>query len=313
MIHVSPVGSKVAAMLVAGLLLIATPGAVSAAEPFDFGDRVSVVLASGRRFTANIDSRSDAQTLWLRFGNEAASVRRPIEWNRIVTAKLIEPAREVAVAEMKAVVLRLRAAAGLTEAEPARTPRPAPTIRTIETARTLSPTTSEPTQLVAGARPALPAIRGLYFDAQLEPWIGPTPEAKLAIVVRPFDDFHHTVPVNGTLEISLYAPQVRDFSAAPRNSGFAVDRVGHWQFATRVDQFRPEGFAVHVPLRAAMAQQLASHFPYGIVQVRLTVPGVGVFEKTRDDVRLQSFSPVRDFYQQRHQRRTLPFERPGMF
>lgn len=49
---------------------------------------MSVSLASGRKFTAALDSRTDGARLWLRFQRDRITILRPIDWNRVVMAEL---------------------------------------------------------------------------------------------------------------------------------------------------------------------------------------------------------------------------------
>jgi len=52
------------------------------------GDPIRVELASGRVFVADLDARTDAEVLWLRWQRGTVVLRRPIRWDRVVRAKV---------------------------------------------------------------------------------------------------------------------------------------------------------------------------------------------------------------------------------
>src|SRR5207244_4505448 len=60
---------------------------------------VSVGLASGRRFTAYIDARTNDDKLWLRFEGQGILVLRPIDWDRLRSAEI--GGRTLTVADFK--------------------------------------------------------------------------------------------------------------------------------------------------------------------------------------------------------------------
>ena len=77
-------------LLLGVALLAATAGGdrpAWAAEIPEEG-QVRVLLASGRHFTAEIDRRTDATTLWLRWGQETGVILRPIDWGRVVQVEI---------------------------------------------------------------------------------------------------------------------------------------------------------------------------------------------------------------------------------
>jgi len=77
----------------------------------------------------------------------------------------------------------------------------------------------------------------------------------------------------------------------------------------RREQFTPNGAVVHLPYRAKDPELDTSIERQGLVHLRLSVPGHGTFEHSRDAVRIRSYSPVRDTHQRATGRRYFPGER----
>src|SRR4051812_5484790 len=46
---------------------------------------VIVHVLSGRTFVGNLDERTSGNHLWLSFGNEGRVIRRPLDWDRVVS------------------------------------------------------------------------------------------------------------------------------------------------------------------------------------------------------------------------------------
>src|SRR5687768_10410167 len=73
-------------LFVAVLMLAALPVAFGQESPENSPKLLTVELASGRRFSGLVDIKTNDQHLVLRFTRGTASLKRPIEWKRIVSA-----------------------------------------------------------------------------------------------------------------------------------------------------------------------------------------------------------------------------------
>ena len=79
------------------LFSLAFGSILRAAEP-----ALTVKLASGREFTAQVDQRTGDQ-LWLRFSAGRASILRPIDWDRVKSAQL--DGKEVELTKLRELYL----------------------------------------------------------------------------------------------------------------------------------------------------------------------------------------------------------------
>ena len=63
-------------------------GSPARAQPpaADAQENITVHLASGRTLTAQIDARTDASQLWLRWDSPNAQVLRPVRWQCVAAA-----------------------------------------------------------------------------------------------------------------------------------------------------------------------------------------------------------------------------------
>jgi len=57
------------------------------AEEPPVSETIIVDLAGGRSFTAEVDPRTDASELWLRWRRGGSTILRPVQWDRVVRAR----------------------------------------------------------------------------------------------------------------------------------------------------------------------------------------------------------------------------------
>ena len=292
------VRSFVASLL---LLNLCSASVASAAE------MVSVKLQSGRRFTAEISPRTDAHRLWLRFRAEGVSLLRPIDWDRVVEARYKD--QTLSADELRELATELVAHEPL-DADviaPTKTPvtNPATTTNPSPTANALSPS-SPPPHLVAAAQ-----VRTVDFYARVANWDNDADADGLLLNVFPQDADGNAVAVSGTLEVDLIGYRIKDFSTASQSRGYVLDRLGHWSQRISANDLQPGGIRVKLPFQTAQPEFNSQLGIYGLVHVRLVVPGQGVFENSQDAVRIRSFAPTRDVLEQQRDRRYFSVERTG--
>jgi hypothetical protein len=153
----------------------------------------------------------------------------------------------------------------------------------------------------------------LQLDASVANWDGDVEVDGLAVEVMPRAADGTVVPVAGTLEVELWGLQRREFWQAPRSGGDTLELIERWTRAVRPEEVGPSGVRALLPF-GAVHPELQANWPawwYGLVHVRLSVPGQGVFEASRDGVRLRPWSPVRDRLERAGAGRILPTERLG--
>ena len=110
------------------------------------------------------------------------------------------------------------------------------------------------------------------------------------------------MPVQGTVEVELIG------QGRGPDAGGEFATLGHW-----VESVWPEDFGYRARCRLPF-QAVQPEFDFrwaakGVVHVRLSVPGEGVFEATAAMTRIRPASQVRDNYQESSGRRFFPNER----
>ena len=285
------------------------PGRQEAAAGQDRQRPVTVEVASGRSFTAEVDPRTDETRLWLRQSRGTVVILRPIRWERVVRAQLGEEAlsgEEFRGAIVQSGELMQRGnkveagrsgfirvhAGGSTDSHATESAASARGSAAMTTAG-------------GGPRVAIP-VRSLAIDAWVANWDGDVEVDGLAVEVRPLDGNQEVVPVHGTLEVSLMG-----WRAATANSKQYSARLGRWSQLVGPTDFGLSGAVYRFPFQSAHPEYNLQWAPDGAVHARLSVPGGGVFEVTKSDVRIRPYSAARDHLQQTTGGRFFPLERTG--
>lgn len=264
-------------------------------------ETVRVDLASGRSFTGVVDRQTGAEKLVLRMGSESVSIQRSIDWDRVVKATQGE--RELNHNELKALAKALPAAE-----LPAARVAPARPFHGVFA----EPTTTEviARKALAAAEPHLPVI-SLSADVFVANWNSDVENDGLVVQLYPLDCQRNLVPSSGTLEVELFAPQLRDTSTAVHSRGMTMTKIGRWTKAVHPDDFSHSGATFELPFQAVHPEFSMRTMPYAMAHVRLSIPGQGVFDTTLDRVRIRPWSPLRDHLWRNEGRRFLPTERTG--
>ena len=269
---------------------------------------VTLELASGRRFRGQIDAQSGPHALVLRREAPGLTLWRPIAWERIVAAEAL--GRPVSLEELQQWALQVRESSPRGAARQANRPSAdkAP----------LPSSTPPPMAVTSSVSPAdeqsrLNTVVQLGLDAYVANWDGDVEVDGLVVEIVPRAADGTIVPVSGTLEVELFGLQRRVFSQAPRSGGDTLERIERWTRAVRPEEAGPAGYRYTLPFGAVHPELHADWLAwwYGLAHVRLSVPGQGVFEASRDGVRLRPWSPVRDRLERAGMGRMLPSERLG--
>jgi hypothetical protein len=272
-----------AALVVAALLILRGMGletsTVCAAEP-----QVIVNVTSGRQFAGVVDEASDAQQLVLRSDHGSIKLWRPIRWERVVSATVDGKPLDVS---------SLKNMAAQAPEDRAQDIGQRPLLRSIEMRG--EPSLSDSSQPEA-ADTWQPRVAMVAFDASIANWDADVETDGVLIDVAPFDVNRRVVPVSATVEVELFAPQRRTLDLAPQSGGDTLELVERWTRAITPDDFGPSGVRLRLPF-GAITPELQPNWTawhYGLVHVRLSVPGHGVFDDTRDGIRIRPWAPNRD-------------------
>ena len=287
---------------------------------------VSVTLASGRHFTAQIDSRTDEQHLWLRFGERSVKLLRPIRWDQIRAAEHNE--QTLTAEELKTV------AASIDHASDVQTPaaeqdsffddaqqgsshrRLAEWLHDIQATRDAAGDAgSVDTMTMANvARWAVATenrVHSVQFDAWLANWDGDVEADGLMLNIIPLDDHGGIVAVDATVTVELFAPVATKFHEAPHDRGQSVREIARWSELVSAGDIGPAGAQLRFPFQSVHPEFDSRIGNHGLVHLRLAVAGHGVFEHSLDGVRIQPFAPLRDHLERSVGKRFLPTERTG--
>lgn len=250
-------------LLMLGALLLAS----STAQAAD--TQVKVKLASGRAFTGILDSRTDAERLWLRWRVGEVELQRPIAWQRIASAELNgEP---IDLAELQDQATDLATPGRVTDL---RLPKPGrlPIEETTPPAATL----------------ITPVVRSIRCDAWLANWDADAEFDGLMVEIEAFDENGQHVAAQGTVAAELITIDYQRGYLNSTSGGRVPTSLGRWTHAWQApDKLRLE-FQGRDPQRTGQLDR------YGWLKLRVTIPGSGVFEREIDGLRMRPFTPVQN-------------------
>jgi hypothetical protein len=280
-------------LLLGAALVAAAAGGTRSAWAAEIPEegQVRVLVASGRRFTAEIDRRTDAATLWLRWGQETGVILRPIDWDRVVQVEIAGEKFSRDVVRQAVILVRRELPQAVSSPPPPPAPEARPTILPTPIAK-------------AGKAVAAPRrVRTLEVEASLAKW-GPNVDVDgLVVEVYPLDEQGAIVPVQGTVEAELIGQ-----GRGPVTAG-GLATLGHWVECIWPEDFGYRGARCRLPFQAVQPEFDPRWAAKGMVHVRLNVPGEGVFEATAATTRIRTFSEIRDNCQEAAGQRFLPNER----
>lgn len=261
---------------------------------------LTVRLASGRVFSGEVDPSTSSELLVLRSGRGGTTVRRPIEWPRIEAAW--HQSRQVALSDLPRLAESLKNELEAPDKAAANTNL---LDASYAAAALIGPDNPGPPPLT------LPRIMSVAFDAQIANWDADVEMDGLVVLIQPLDNDGQITPAGGTVEIELFAPQLRVFHHAPLSGGDTLERVERWTRAIRSDEFGHSGFRLRLPFGAVHPEFDNDWLAYGLVHVRMTAPGHGVFDDSRDGIRIRPWAPLRDQLELNTGRRFVPTEAVG--
>jgi hypothetical protein len=258
-------------------------------------EELQVRLFDGQELRGNFDPSSSATALVLKTGDNAITLRRHVDWERI--ERIQTGGRPVDVGQLRSNL-----------------PQQQPTPRTRKSRLTISSlqTGSHPSSTIQDVI-SEPRVTSISFDAGLLNWDADVETDGLVVDLTTFDGHGSLAAVNGTVEVELFVPQRRSLDLAPQSGGDTLELVERWTRPVRTEDFGHAGVRLRLPFGAIHPELrpdwVASH--YGLVHVRLAAPGHGMFEASRDGVRVQPWAPNRDRLEMQTGSRLLWTERFG--
>lgn len=223
---------------------------------------VTVKLVDGKTYRGVVDSLSNDEKLWLRNRIGKVHLQRPIEWQRI-------EAVEVDSVEMTVAALR-------SQLPDLATPMPT----TPRTPRL--PPKNEPND-----KP-IPQIVALELDAFVANWNSDAASDGLVVTSYGIDANGNQIPLHGSLTAELFVLDRVPGDQASTSGGIRKISLGSWSRSVDGDSV----FKFEFQRRDPQLDHSISR--YGLLTVRVAVPGQGVFDRTLDGIRTRSFTPVAD-------------------
>lgn len=256
---------------------------------------VTVELADGRAFTAEVDPQTDATHLWLRWSRGSATLLRPIRWEEVERLDLGDEL--VSSSAFREATIKLRQAAG--QSRPSIGQPITIVVKGPDNRSAADPSTDSGRQRAGD-------VRSLAIDVRTANWDGNVEVDGLVVDVYPLDATGRPVLVNGTLDVRLI---VQHTGVVKRKQPFSTE--GRWTRTVRHENFGPNGASYRLPFGRFHPQFDRRSSAYGAVHARLSVPGKGVFEATETTVRIRPYGLLRDELQQATGRRFFHVERTG--
>lgn len=231
---------------------------------------IEIVTTDGRALTGEIDTRSDARTLWIRQEEAGIMLATAVPWEDVATSRL--DGERIAAEEITAQVSQLR------------TSNPAGFLTEYEVF-------SPESQVIADSAPAFfprPRVMSVEIDARLAN-LDRTVEADgLVLAVAPLDAHGQIVPLCGNITVRLLG-EIFDL----HTGRVSFRELESWN-ATVVESMFIENLAeVQLRFRHVRPEFDLALRPSALVNVRLGVPGTGNFEASIP-IDLRRFNPYRD-------------------
>jgi hypothetical protein len=260
------------------LCIVAAPTAILAESP-----TVALTLASGRTIQADRITRSNDDGLVVRAGSSNAFVERHIPWASISQAAVI--GSPLSIDELKAFSKMV--APMISEPEPLQASR-------VVVDRAVRKAVHHPQENRS--------VAGVVADA----WLGQSNPSKLSealqVRISAIDHDGNPVAVDATAELRFVVAAAENYVRDSGAIGHSPVELGRWTKALS-RQANPAGTGAW---RLDIPRAGAGGSAYGMLVVRLIVPGSGVFETIVDGVRRRNFRPVQDALRGDGGVRTLP-------
>ncbi len=276
----------------------------------DAGDHLTVETVGGQRVTAEVDSRTDKDQLWLRFGNESITLLRGVAWGDIVAAQ--HDGDDVPLDKLYDLATALKSDASNPAARQHQIELNSPLFPDRQAADAdaddLGPSHAERARAALGAARRITSIQ---IDAYVANWDSDVEADGLILHVLPLADHSKPTKASGTMTVELVTLQRRGFAEATRGRGSDASVIGRWSKRVWAEDIGRDGAAFRLPFQSVHPEFDTHVGPYGLVHVRFSAPGHGTFDSSIDAVRIRPFAPLRDELERAGRGRFLPTEATG--
>ena len=265
---------------------------------------VTVHLTSGRSFSGEVDARSTENQLWLRFVEGSTMILRRISWDRVAGVQTGDSV--LSSDELRAQIANLASVSPRTFRFEERYGLGADESKIVHEIGSRA-THGAPRDFMrpGGGEPVAP-VRSVAIDAYVANWDADVEVDGIALHVYPLDGTGLLTPTTGSLEATLIGQYSAGYTARGQ-----FQTLGRWARSMRSAEHHADGFVFHLPFQAVHPEFARDLWKTGLLHVRLSVPGHGVFDASAAALRIRPYSPVRDRLEQVEDRRFFPIERTG--
>lgn len=260
---------------------------------------VELTTASGRTFRGRLSPKSDFDTVRITSSRGSIELTRPIAWKAIRELTINE--EPASFEHLKTLIHRVHEAnsqdgqvPGLIEIGPS---------QSISNEHEVSVEQKEASQKSA-------PVASLAAWATYKNWDRDPSVDGLEVTFTAEDTEGMPTSVRGYLEAELYAFHNESYSAVPQGQGSRFERIGSWRISLKQTTARYDSRVARLPYQGNSPATDGGISPYGILLLRLVVPGQGTFSASLDDVRLRPYSAIRDSNQLTGNPRFIQEENP---
>lgn len=283
------------AALLGVLITLQLAEKILAADPANDA-AVMVQLTDGRKFTGAVDQRTNEEALWLRFASGTAYVQRAIAWEKISAATSDGKTFDALELKEKSRVLATAAPRiWLSDSAPEVIANPRGDVATAAY--------EEPVEISQ--------LTTMDCDAWLANWDADVEPDGVMLEVRGRNSWGERVPLEGSVEAILWGPVKHAFHERPQSAGIALDRLETWRLSSHEGKVTSHGLLIKLPFGSVHPDFVRAVGSYGALQVKVVVPGSGVFHDTIDPLQIRTFSPIRETFRRGAYGRFLPLEGTG--
>jgi len=268
---------------------------------------IRVELDDHRTLFGHVDARTNEETLWLCSLSPGIVLRSGFDWNEVVRVHFA--AGTLSSAEFRRVAPSLaldpehvdHAAFSAKDPSDERLPPELTAGNDSWPQDALSTTQRFPTLPVAS----------LSIEAGVANWDDDVEPDGLRVFVSPLDREGNIVPINGTLDFTLVGQSVNTpYNRRRVGRSGLFPELGRWSRRVRKSDFDRSVAVYELPFRQINPEFDLAIAPYGLLNARLGVAGLGRFDASDDNVDLRPLSRIRDEFELfGARRRSLPGRR----
>jgi hypothetical protein len=276
------------------------------------GALVTVRVTSGRSFTAEVDARSSAERLWLRWSRHSTVVLRPVDYDAIAGVSVGDV--RLTADEFRTNIQQYKSQVAASDARRDTDPTRRSAAGNTRTTDGDSPTDAQRARELLRVADADRRVTTVQVVAHVANWDADVEPDGILLHVYPQTRTGAVVSVDGVVDVSLIAAageRVATDGRPAATSKLHFPTIGRWTRRIRPGDLRLDGVMFKLPFGAIHPDFRDGLDALGAVHVKLTVPGAGVFETTADAVRLKSVGTLRDTYERQSGTRFFPIERRG--